>query len=95
MLPSLERLIAYLQAHNPASLPEEILAADEEKEKVLSLLDQMEPREAEVLRLHYGLEGRQAMSLKEIGEKFGLTRERIRQIRRDALVKLYEQMSAE
>jgi DNA-directed RNA polymerase sigma subunit (sigma70/sigma32) len=35
------------------------------------------------------------MSLKEIGKKLGLTRERIRQIRRDALTKLYECMNEE
>ena len=33
------------------------------------------------------------MTLKEIGKKFGLTRERIRQVRRDALTKLYEYMN--
>ena len=78
-----------------AGRPEDPLVAGEEKEKVLSLLDDIDPREAEVLRLHYGLEGRQPMALKEIGKKMGLTRERIRQIRRDALTKLYEYMNAE
>lgn len=73
--------------------PEDALVADEEKEKVLSLLDDIDPREAEILRLHYGLDGRKPMPLKEIGKKMGLTRERIRQIRRDALVKLYEYMN--
>ncbi len=73
--------------------PEDALVADEEKEKVLSLLDEIDPREAEILRLHYGLDGRRPMPLKEIGKKMGLTRERIRQIRRDALVKLYEYMN--
>jgi len=87
-------LEATLEDQN-AGRPEDALAADEEKEKVLSLLDDIDPREAEVLRLHYGLEGRQPMALKEIGKKMGLTRERIRQIRRDALTKLYEYMNAE
>lgn len=87
-------LEATLEDQN-AGRPEDALAADEEKEKVLSLLDDIDPREAEVLRLHYGLEGRQPMALKEIGKKMGLTRERIRQIRRDALTKLYEYMNTE
>lgn len=73
--------------------PEDALAADEEKEKALRLLNSIDPREAKVLRLHYGLGGSRAMTLKEIGKEFGLTRERIRQIRRDALTKLYEYMN--
>jgi RNA polymerase primary sigma factor len=75
--------------------PEDPLVEDEEKAKAVRLLDEIEPREAQVLRLHYGLGGRRPMTLKEIGKKLGLTRERIRQIRRDALLKLYEQMEAE
>ena len=73
--------------------PEDPLVASEEKAKALRLLDEIEPREADILRLHYGLAGRKPMSLKEIGKKLGLTRERIRQIRRDALTKLYEYMN--
>jgi RNA polymerase primary sigma factor len=78
-----------------AGRPEDPLVEDEERAKALRLLDELEPREAEVLRLHYGLGGRRPKSLKEIGKKMGLTRERIRQIRRDALMKLYEYMEAE
>ena len=75
--------------------PEEALLADEELEKVLRLLGQIDAREADVLRMHYGLEGQKALSLKEIGKKMGLTRERIRQIQRDALTKLFEYMNEE
>ena len=75
--------------------PEDALVASEEKAKALRLLDEIEPREADILRLHYGLDGRKPMALREIGRKLGLTRERIRQIRRDALTKLYEYMNEE
>jgi RNA polymerase sigma factor (sigma-70 family) len=75
--------------------PEDELVADEEKARVLRLLDEIEPREAGVLRLHYGLDGRRPLTLRQIGEKFGLTRERIRQIQRAALTKLYEYMNEE
>ena len=78
-----------------SSRPEDVLIAVEEKVKALKLLNDIEPREAEILRLHYGLGGRKPMSLKEIGKELGLTRERIRQIRRDALTKLYEYMNEE
>ena len=73
--------------------PEDVLIAVEEKLKALKLLNDIDEREAEILRLHYGLDGRKPMSLKEIGKKLGLTRERIRQIRREALTKLYELMN--
>ena len=78
-----------------AGRPEDPLVQDEEQAKAVRLLDEIEPREAEVLRLHYGLGGRRPMTLKEIGKKMGLTRERIRQIRRDALLKLYEYMEGD
>jgi len=73
--------------------PEDSMVAEEEQTKALRLLDAIDPREAQVLRLHYGLGDTRPMTLKEIGKKFGLTRERIRQLRRDALTKLYEYMN--
>ena len=73
--------------------PEDALVADEEQTKVLGLLNEIEPREADVLRSHYGLGGCKPMTLKQIGKKVGLTRERIRQIQRSALTKLYEYMN--
>jgi RNA polymerase sigma factor (sigma-70 family) len=75
--------------------PEDALVADEEKEKVLKQLDEIEPREAAILRMHYGLDGKSPMPLRDIGKKLGLTRERIRQILRGALTKLYEYMNEE
>jgi RNA polymerase primary sigma factor len=75
--------------------PEDELVAGEECEKVLRLLDEIDQREANVLRLHYGLNGQTPLTLKEIGAKLGLTRERIRQIQRAALTKLYEYMDEE
>jgi len=80
-------------ADQQAGRPEDALAADEEQAKALRLLDRIDPREGRVLRLHYGLNGSRPLSLQEIGEKLHLTRERIRQIRRDALTKLYEYMN--
>ena len=56
---------------------------------------EIDEREAKILKLHYGLDGHKPMTLKQIGNKFGLTRERIRQIQREALTKLYEYMNAD
>ena len=75
--------------------PEDALVADEERAKALGLLNEIDRREANVLRLHYGLDGTKSMTLKEIGKQLGLTRERIRQIQRGALTKLYEYMNEE
>jgi len=78
-----------------AGRPEDSLVQDEEKAKAVRLLEELDAREAEVLRLHYGIGEKRALSLKEIGKKLGLTRERIRQIRRDALTSLYQYMEGE
>lgn len=78
-----------------AGRPEDGLVQDEEKAKAVRLLSELDAREAEVLRLHYGIGEKRPLSLKEIGKKMNLTRERIRQIRRDALTSLYEYMEGE
>jgi RNA polymerase sigma factor (sigma-70 family) len=76
-----------------AGKPEDELVQTEEKQKALRLLNEIDPRQAQVLRMHYGLDGKKTMTLKEIGKKLGLTRERIRQIQRSALTMLYEYMN--
>jgi RNA polymerase primary sigma factor len=52
------------------------------------LLDALTPVEAEVLRLRFGLGGSDALTLRQTGAHYGLSRERIRQIQQEALVKL-------
>jgi len=52
------------------------------------LLTTLSPREARILRLRFGLQDGCSYTLEEIGEKFGLTRERIRQIEKEALQRL-------
>lgn len=76
-----------------AAQPEDPIVAYEEKKKVLALLDEIDARQADILRLHYGLDGHKPLTLRQIGEKLGLTRERIRQILRQALTELYEFMN--
>jgi RNA polymerase primary sigma factor len=62
---------------------------------VLELLDKMDKREATVLRMRFGLDDEEPKTLKEIGERLGLTRERVRQIESEALGKLSEIMQAD
>jgi len=58
------------------------------EQKVNDVLATLSPREARILRLRFGLENGRAYTLEEVGEKFGLTRERIRQIEGKALRRL-------
>jgi RNA polymerase primary sigma factor len=72
----------------------EMVEADDLKH-VLELLDKLDKREATVLRMRFGLDDEEPRTLKEIGERLGLTRERVRQIESEALGKLSESMQAE
>ena len=51
-------------------------------------LETLTPREADVIRLYFGLDSKQALTLEEIGERFDLTRERVRQIKEKAIRRL-------
>ena len=53
-----------------------------------TVLETLEPREAEILRLRFGLDGEHPLTLEEVGEKFNVTRERIRQIQNLAIHKM-------
>jgi RNA polymerase primary sigma factor len=68
----------------------EHLVHSEDVTEVLALLDKMDPREAKVLRLRFGLEDNNPCTLKEIGDRLSLTRERVRQLEQIALNKLAE-----
>jgi RNA polymerase primary sigma factor len=58
------------------------------RDKIDEVLNTLSPREARILRLRFGLDNGRAYTLEEVGEKFGLTRERIRQIEGKALRQL-------
>jgi len=58
------------------------------KEQMQDILDSLSSRERRVLQLRFGLEDGQSRTLEEVGQKFGVTRERIRQIEAKALRKL-------
>lgn len=69
-------------------LPDKGLMTDSLKNEVVNILSTLDEREAEVIRLSFGIGTGQKATLEEIGEKFNLTRERIRQIKEKALRKL-------
>ncbi len=72
--------------HNEA--PDKDLLLDSLRSEIERSLNSLTPREADVVRLYYGLSGGHSHSLEEIGEKFDLTRERVRQIKEKAVRRL-------
>lgn len=58
------------------------------RESLSEMMSSLTPREARVVRMRFGFDGRPAMSLEEVGDKIGVTRERARQIVQQALRKL-------
>ena len=57
-------------------------------EQLHQLVEQLCDREREVLQMRFGLDGRKVMTLEEVGEAVGCTRERVRQIQNKAIKKL-------
>ena len=87
--------LAEMLADPRSKPPDEELFEQYEKDTLYRLLDAIDEREARVLRMRYGLGGVEPRTLKEIGEILGLTRERVRQIENEALIKLNAQMAGD
>ncbi len=74
--------------------PVESLTATEQAGAAVESLAGLSDRESTVLRLRFGLGGDEPATLQQVGERFGCTRERVRQIERDALAKLRQSLAA-
>jgi len=72
--------------------PDEYVEQRETIKDVLAFIEQLDTRDAQVLRLRFGLEGQDPLTLKQIGLVVGLTRERVRQIEIDSLKRLRDSM---
>lgn len=70
--------------------PDEVVMDEALKESVRKILDTLPERERGIIALRFGLEGKKPMSLKEVGELYNLTKERIRQIEKKVLGQLSE-----
>jgi RNA polymerase sigma factor, sigma-70 family len=71
-----------------APTPETELLYESLRKEIDRAISTLTPREADVIRLYFGLNGSHPMTLEEIGEKFDLTRERVRQIKEKAIRRL-------
>ncbi len=81
------RLLDVIQDHRQPS-PDSGLMGESLKEEVKRALNTLSEREAQVIRLYFGLDQEHSLTLEEIGEKFNLTRERVRQIKEKAIRRL-------
>ncbi len=68
--------------------PEDSLIKKSVENEVTNMLSQLNEREAEIISSYFGLNGREPMTLEEIGQRFSLTRERVRQIKERCMQKL-------
>ena len=75
--------------------PDEKVVCDELMQRILVLLEDIDERYARVLRLRFGLEGREPLTLKQIGVVVGLTRERVRQIEVEGLRWMQQMLNGE
>jgi RNA polymerase primary sigma factor len=82
------KFIEFVTDPNPAPAPSEKLIDQAMTFQVRALLGQLKPIEADILRQRFGLDTDQELTLKQIGEKYHLSRERIRQLQEQALTKM-------
>lgn len=79
--------------NNPS--PDEQVSGNDQLRQLTELLEAFDERAAKILKLRYGLDGEDPMTLKEIGVRIGLTRERVRQIEHESLAKLRATMDGD
>lgn len=84
--------MADLVADERVSTPDESVLRGEELDVLRRLLETIDDREAMILRLRFGLDGREPLTLKQIADEVGISRERVRQIVDESLEKLNERL---
>ncbi|MGJ3243164.1 MAG: sigma-70 family RNA polymerase sigma factor [Opitutales bacterium] len=77
-----------------APTPYDTLQVNSLNSDVKTLIDRLDSREGEIIRLRFGLNGERPLTLEEVGDKFGITRERVRQLQNIALQKMRRSMAS-
>jgi RNA polymerase primary sigma factor len=88
---SLSEMLADEQGRSPV----DALLEHRRTEMVMKSLNSIDKRAATILRMRFGLDGHEPITLKQIGKKVGLTRERVRQIERDSLQNIMEAIQSQ
>ena len=89
-----ERLLAGIPEADVAELDGALQCRPAQELLPLGSLDRLGAKEATVLRMRFGLDGEKPATLQEVGDRVGLTRERVRQIEVEALARLRGQLVA-
>jgi len=82
------RLLGDMLPDDDAESPEEAAETSLTHDRVREVLEDLSPREAKVIMLRYGLQDGQTYALQQVGDRMGITRERVRQIESQALSRL-------
>jgi RNA polymerase primary sigma factor len=83
-----ERSLLDILADEKQEAPIDSLFDEEIRKQIDAVLNHLDERERYIIRLYFGLDGNEVLTLKQIGNLMGLTRERIRQLKVRALIKL-------
>jgi len=81
------------KADNRTDEQECLTRADQARDRINQLLADLDPRTREVIRMRAGLDGSEEMTLEQIGQHFGITKERVRQINVRGMKQLREKAS--
>lgn len=87
--------IADMLADHRAGCPSESMVRGDELRTIRKLLEAIDEREARILRMRFGFDGQEPLTLKQIATEIGISRERVRQIADEALRKLNSQINDE
>jgi RNA polymerase primary sigma factor len=90
-----DRRLADLIPDRDASSPIDDISGKQAQQRLRRLIESLAPREAEVIRLRFGIDCPEPLTLEEVGRKYRLSRERVRQIESEALGKLHRRAASE
>ena len=88
-----ETTFGELVRNEDESTPRERLEEKSINQDIMSVINQLDDRESEIIQLRFGLDGNRPLTLEEVGERFDVTRERVRQIQNIAIHKMRKLMT--